>query len=193
MSTASITAELKKFYRQHHYLPSIRELCNLLGRGDNYRTQIKRILDGLVAISYLKQAPNGRYIPGNKFFTYQLYHSVQAGSFTPATEAFDYINLEEYLIRKPNETMIITVSGDSMVNAGIDSGDLVIVEKTTKCQVGDIVVAEKDGEFTVKYYRTDKQGKPYLEPANPKYGIIQFTSENQVELIGIVRKCIKNF
>jgi DNA polymerase V len=193
MSTASITAELKKFYRQHHYLPSIRELCSLLGRGANYRTQVQRILDGLVAIRYLKKAPNGRYIPGDKFFTYQLYHSVQAGSFTPAAETFDYINLEEYLIRRPNETIIITVSGDSMIEAGINHGDLVIVEKTQKCQPGDIVVASKDGEFTVKYYQLDKQGKPYLQPANPKYGIIEFNSENQVELIGIVRKCIKNF
>lgn len=192
MSTDLITSQLKRFYYKNRYLPSIRELCRLLGRSDNYRTQVKRLLDGLVAIRFLEQTDTGKYIPGNKFFTYQVHHSVQAGSFTAASDLVDYINLEEYLIRRPNDTLIIKVSGDSMIDAGINPGDLVIVESSKTAHDGDIVVAEKAGEYTVKYFRVE-DGQVYLEPANSKYQRIKFGGEEEATLVGIVTKCIKSF
>lgn len=192
MSTDLITAQLKRFYFKNRYLPSIRELCKLLGRNDNYRTQVKRILDGLVAIRFLEQTTTGKYIPGNKFFTYQVHHSVQAGSFTAASDLVDYVNLEEYLIRRPNDTLIIQVSGDSMSGAGIDHKDLLIVESSTTARDGDIVVVEKNGEYTVKYFRISN-GETYLEPANSKYPKIKFSGAEEAKLVGIVTKCIKNF
>jgi DNA polymerase V len=193
MSTDLVVSQLKRFYFRNHYLPSIRELCKFMGKDDNYRTQVKRLLDGLVATRYLQQTETGKYVPGNKFFNYPVYHSVQAGHFTPASELMDYINLEEYLIRKPNDTLIIQVNGDSMTEAGIDSGDLVIVEQRTNCKDGEIVVIEKNSEYTVKYYRQAKSGEVYLEPANSKYSAIKFADEENAKLIGVVTKCIKNF
>ena len=79
---------------------------------------------------------------------------VEAGFPSPAEEELiDTMSLDEYLIENKEASYILRVKGDSMIDAGIREGDLVIVERTNAPRVGDIVIAEVDGEWTMKYLR----------------------------------------
>jgi repressor LexA len=85
-----------------------------------------------------------------------------------AEESHDTVNLDEYLVQKKGTTYMLEVDGDSMIDAHIADGDMVLVEKTNKAKAGDIVIADVDGEFTMKYFRKDGE-KVWLEPANKDF------------------------
>lgn len=91
---------------------------------------------------------------------------VEAGiPSTVDSDMLDTLSIEEYLIPKKEKTFILEVKGDSMIEAHIDEGDLVIAERAQSARDGDIVVAEVDGGWTLKYFKTDGN-KVWLEPAN---------------------------
>jgi repressor LexA len=101
----------------------------------------------------------------------------------------DTMNLEDYLIEDKSSTYLLEVKGDSMIDAGIQEGDLVIAERKGEPKPGDIVIAEVDGGWTMKYFR--KQGNTiFLEPANKKYRPIYPEQDLKVAAIvkGVVRK-----
>jgi SOS-response transcriptional repressor LexA len=115
---------------------------------------------------------------------------IEAGFPTGASEELiDTMSLDEYLIENKEATYLLKVRGDSMIEAGIMPGDLVLVERGGSPKVGDIVVAEVDSEFTLKYYRVGGH-KPYLESANRKYKPIFPKEELKVEAIvkAVIRK-----
>ncbi len=93
--------------------------------------------------------------------------------------------------RLANEVFLIKISGDSMINAGIDDGDAVLVETQKEFASGDIVLAEISGEVTVKRFISDDTPPyVYLKPENPKYEIIPFTEETRLQ--GKVISVLKN-
>ena len=99
------------------------------------------------------------------------------------------MNLDEYLIQNKEASYILKVTGDSMIEAGIQPGDMVIVERTATPRVGDIVIAEVDGEWTIKYLQ--KRGDTYyLVPANSKYKPIVATESLKIAAVvkAVVRK-----
>ena len=116
--------------------------------------------------------------------------SVQAGMpvSVSATEG-EYFVIDDMLIDRPSETTLIPVKGDSMIEAGIRDGDIAVVEKRNLANVGDIVVAIVDNEFTLKTLDKER-GKYILRPANPAYPVIrpQGTLEIFGVLIGLIRK-----
>jgi repressor LexA len=116
---------------------------------------------------------------------------VAAGFPSPAEEELrDVISLDEYLINRPESSFLLKVNGDSMTGEGIMEGDLVIVEKGRDPKTGDIVVAEVDGEWTMKYFR--KEGEAVvLESANPKYPTIR--PKTQMRLGGVVTAVIRKY
>ena len=116
---------------------------------------------------------------------------VAAGFPSPAEEELrDIISFDEYLVKRPESSFLLKVSGDSMAGEGIMEGDLVIVERGRDPRNGDIVVAEVDGEWTIKYFR--KEGKDVvLEAANPKYKPIRPKSE--LRLGGVVTAVIRKY
>ncbi len=120
----------------------------------------------------------------------QILGSIRAGFAAPAEEELtDSLSLEDYLIEKKESSYMLRVKGDSMIDAGIHEGDLVIVERGGQAREGDIVIAEIDGGWTMKYLR--KKGKVlYLEPANKKYQPIYPEHELQIAAVvkGVVRK-----
>lgn len=120
----------------------------------------------------------------------KLVGDVVAGFPSPAEEElFEYISLEEWLIRNPNSTFLVKVYGESMIEAGILPGDLVLVDRSLSPKNGDIVVAEVDGEWTMKYFR--KQGEEIiLAPANPNYPLIKPRESFNIfgVVVGVVRK-----
>jgi repressor LexA len=115
---------------------------------------------------------------------------IQAGFPSPAEEELrDIISLDEFLINRPDSSFLLKVTGDSMIEEGIKEGDLVIVEKGREPRNGDIVVAEVDGEWTLKYFKREGR-EVVLEAANPRYPIIRAKMELRVGgvISAVVRK-----
>jgi repressor LexA len=95
----------------------------------------------------------------------------------------DTLSIDEYLVSHPSSTVLVTVKGDSMIDVGIMPGDTVIVEKRTVANVGDMVIAIVDNEFTLKTLGQEKE-KFVLIPANSAYPIIR--PKGDLEIFGIV-------
>ena len=94
---------------------------------------------------------------------------VEAGFPTPGEEnLLDVVTLDDFLIDNREASFMLKVKGDSMDGAGIKENDLVIVERTETAKPGEIVIAEIDGAWTMKYLRSS-HGVLYLEPANDSY------------------------
>lgn len=111
---------------------------------------------------------------------------VPAGFPSPADDLVEEkIDLSAYLIKNPPATYLVRVSGDSMREAGIYSGDLLVVDRSLPVAEGKIVIAAVNGEFTVK--RVIKKGqKVYLAPENPRFKPIEVNAESDVEIWGVV-------
>lgn len=97
--------------------------------------------------------------------------AVNAGFPSPAQDYYDGdLNLNEHLIRDPDTTFIVTVTGESMIQAGISPGDLLIVDRSLQAFGGSIVIAIFDGELTVKQLWQEPQtGSVLLKSANPPF------------------------
>jgi len=112
--------------------------------------------------------------------------SVQAGFPSPAEDHLDLdLDLNSYLIQHPSATFCVRVEGDSMVGAGIQSGDVILIDRSLTPQKGNIVLAVLDGEFTVK--RVDVQDdKLFLIPENPRLQPIEVGEESNFQVWGVV-------
>ena len=99
------------------------------------------------------------------------------------------MSFDELLAPNKESTYILKVKGDSMIEAGIHAGDMVIVERRQSYKVGQIVIAAIDGEYTMKYLRK-KGDSHYLEPANKNYQNIYPSESFRIEAVvtGVVRK-----
>jgi len=149
-------------------------------------------LQRLVREGYVRKAPNGKVSPTARLIgTVRLLGTVAAGFPSPAEEELaDILSLDEFLIRRPESTFLLVVSGDSMIEAGIHPGDLVLVERGTTPKNNDIVVAQVDDEWTLKYFHRDEQGVR-LDPANRKYPSIRPT--RSLVIGGVVRAVIRKY
>ncbi|MFO0781134.1 MAG: translesion error-prone DNA polymerase V autoproteolytic subunit [Candidatus Gracilibacteria bacterium] len=111
---------------------------------------------------------------------------VSAGFPSPADDFLERnLDLNNYLIRHPTATFFVRVQGDSMIQSGIRSGDILIVDRALEKTNNQIVIALINGEFTVKKIQKIGQ-KLYLMPANPKYRPILITQEMSFEIWGTV-------
>lgn len=180
---------LRAFYARERRLPGYTEMLALFA----YRSKnaVFGLLTRLEEEGYLvkrrgKLAPTGR-ISG----TIRLLGSIRAGFPSPAEEELlDTLSLDEFLVERPDATFMLKVSGDSMIDAGILPGDIVLVEKGRTPKNNDIVIAQVDGEWTMKYFI--KRGKEIcLEAANKKYPTIH--PLRSLEIGGIVRTVIRKF
>lgn len=116
---------------------------------------------------------------------------IKAGFPSPAQDYIDSaIDLNKELIRHPASTFYGRVSGDSMRDAGLYDGDIVIVDKSITPRDGDMAVCFIDGEFTIKFIRVDKD-VVWLVPANEDYRPIKVTRDNDFIVWGIVTYSIK--
>lgn len=118
---------------------------------------------------------------------------VQAGFPSPAEDfAVKRLDLAEVLVTHPQATFMLRVAGDSMRDAGIFDGDVLVIDRAIKPHHGHIVVAVVDGEFTVKYLH-QRAGRVKLRPANPTYPDIAFKEGQTLEIWGVVTASIKRF
>ena len=116
--------------------------------------------------------------------------SVSAGFPSPAEDYMEgKLDLNKYLIKNPSATFFVRVTGDSMINAGIYSGDILIVDRSLNPKDGSIVIAVIDSELLVKRMQYIKN-KIYLSPENPKFEPIEITGEMNFEVWGVVTTVI---
>lgn len=115
---------------------------------------------------------------------------IKAGFPSPADDYIDQsIDLNRYLIPNPSSTFMIKVSGDSMIDSSINTGDLLVVDKSLKPKNRDIIVACINGEFTVKHYEVIN-GIFFLIPSNKKYSSVQIKEGMEFECWGVVTAVI---
>lgn len=116
---------------------------------------------------------------------------ISAGFPSPADDFKEFkISLDKTLVRNKEATFYAKVSGQSMVGAGIDDGDLLVVDKSLDPKHNSIAVCFIDGEFTVKRLKVS-EGNVYLQPENPSYKAIKITNDNDFQVWGIVTHVIK--
>ena len=179
---------LRDFYRSKKRMPSFSELMKLWG----YKTKsaVNYRVDQLIDRGIVRK-DHGKLVPHNLELGARLLGLVEAGFPSAAEEELlDVMDFDEFLTPNKESSYILRVKGDSMIDAGIQPGDMVIVERRQSYKVGQIVIAMVDGEYTMKFYRQDKQGKPFLEPANEKYSPIYPEESFAIEAVvtGVVRK-----
>ncbi|MBS1588569.1 MAG: translesion error-prone DNA polymerase V autoproteolytic subunit [Bacteroidetes bacterium] len=118
--------------------------------------------------------------------------NISAGFPSPALDFIDLtIDLNKHLIKHPSATFYGRVKGVSLKNAGIDDGDLLIIDRSIEPTNGKIAVCHIDGEFTAKRIKIAK-GEIWLNPENEKYQPIRVTEENNFLIWGIVTHVIKD-
>ena len=117
---------------------------------------------------------------------------VTAGFPSPASDYVDKsVDLNEILIKNKVATFLVRALGDSMINAGIFSGDILIVDKSITPSSKNIVVAILNGEFTVKRF-IQENNKIILRPENPRYKDLEINSEDDFKIWGVVSFVIHN-
>lgn len=189
MDVAGHAAQLRKFWRQERRLPGYGEMLALFGYQS--KNGVFRAVRKLEALGFLERRRGRAVATGKLTGTLRLLGAVQAGFPSPAEEELaDTLSLDEMLIRRPEATFMLTVQGDSMIAAGIVPGDLVLVEKGGTPRPNDIVVAQVDDEWTLKYYMKDRDGVR-LDPANPKYKPIR--PKRSLVIGGIVKAVIRKY
>ena len=190
---------VKEFMVSHGYPPTVREICNSLGLSSP--ATVHSHLAQLESKGYIKKNSNKNraieLLVNNEYLTKKddvievpLLGKITAGNPIEAIERPDeYFSLPAYLIPKQKEVFTLKVSGESMINAGIFDGDIVIVERTNTAKNGEIVVAMTDeNEVTLKTFYKEN-GYFRLQPENDT--MEPFIFENITILgraIGLYRK-----
>ena len=112
---------------------------------------------------------------------------------SPAEQYVDApLDLNELLVKNPPATYFVRAAGNSMVDAGIQEGDILVVDRSIQPENNSIVIASVDNEFTVKYLRLDGETVS-LVPANKRYKPITFSEGMELKVFGVVTAVIHQF
>jgi len=183
-----IFPRIRSFYLKQKRMPSYSEIMNLAGYKS--KSAVFKLVSRLIDEGVLSKDNSGRLLPTDALSTLPILGTVEAGFPSPAEEELlDTMSLEEFLIGDKDATYILKISGDSMIDAGILPGDMALVERGHEPKDGDIVIAEVDHHWTVKYFR--KHGRRvFLAPGNKKYHPIHPTEELRIAAVvkSIIRK-----
>lgn len=169
-------------------LPSIENIAKDLGYKS--KNSVWQYFQTMINQELVQKRKNRYYLSLNLFGINYIEQPVRAGFPSPSEDyQIKKISFDEMLIKNRASTFTISVSGDSMINAGIYEGDIAVIERGLVPNNGDIVLAMVDGGFTLKTFRKNAQ-EILLEPANKSYKTIkpQYELEIVGVLVGIVRK-----
>lgn len=177
------------FYKQHRRLPSYSEMLKLFSLKS--KNSVAKLVDKFVELGLLDKDSSGKLIPVKLSAPLKVLGDVQAGFPSPAEEELvDTLSLDDYLLDNRDASFLLRVAGDSMIEAGIQPGDLVILERGKQPKNGDVVVAEVDSEWTIKYFI--KHGNQiFLKPANKAYPVI--IPETELKIAGVVTSVIRKY
>ncbi len=187
------------FYRQKGRMPSFSEVGQLANLAS--KNAVSKLVGRLERLGVLMRDEKGRLIPLGpilekekeqaKTNSLRVLGTVEAGFPSPAEEELsDNLSLDELLIQNREATFLLKVSGDSMTGAGILPGDMVIVDKGLAPKSGDIVIAQVDGDWTMKYLRK-RGGDVQLIAANPAYKPIR--PKNELKIAGVVTAVVRKY
>lgn len=180
-------AALRTYYGKHNTLPSYAAIGRLVGLSS--KGSVAEMVGRLKAAHFLDCAPDRRLRPGRRFYERELAEHVRAGSPSLAGEGeLEDLNIDAYLVRDQHNTTLVRVKGDSMIDAGIREGDVVVVERRTNATVGQIVVANIEGEFTLKRLVRER-GQVRLRAENPNYATLRLRDDFQIfgVVVGLIR------
>ena len=170
-------------------MPSYSELMAVVGfRSKN---AVHKLVQRIVAPEWLEKDATEKLHPGRVFHDLPILGTVMAGFPSPAEEELtDTMSLDEFLITNKEATYILKVDGESMIEAGILPGDMLLVERGAEPRDGDIVIAQVDREWTMKYFR--RRGRHvFLEAANKDFKPIYPTEE--LKIAAVVRAVIRKY
>lgn len=191
----TVLSYIGEFQRKRGYSPSLSDLA--IAFGVRSKNAVAKVVSALVKQKHLEKDPKGRIkileIPQCEGAPAMLplFGPIAAGFAAPVEEyAGEKVSFDDYLVRDRSSTFLLRVKGDSMINAGIFEGDLVVVERGKEPKMGDIVVGILDGEFTLKRLKKDK-GKYYLQAENPAYP--DLFALDELKVAGVVRGIIRKY
>ena len=128
---------------------------------------------------------------GNSIGQWLIEEGISAGFPSPADDFKEIrISLDRELVKNRDATFYARVSGESMVGAGLNDGDLLVIDRSLNPENGKIAVCLIDGEFTVKRIKKERD-RLYLIPENKKYKRIEIKEENELIIWGLVEYVIK--
>jgi DNA polymerase V len=165
------------------------------GRPSSEPTKVIRLPLRLIpTVQALATAPLGTRVPrpdAARLTLPMFGHKVRAGFPSPADDYVEaFLDLNEHLIEHKDATFFVQATGDSMTGAGIQEGNLLVVDRALEGRHGDIVIAVVDGDLTVK--RLEKhRGKIRLVAENPAYEPIEFTDGQELTIWGVVTSVIQ--
>ncbi|MBP6884006.1 MAG: repressor LexA [Candidatus Pacebacteria bacterium] len=181
--------KIEDFYKAEKRMPTYSEMMKIFGFKS--KNAVSKVVEKMIEAGVVAKDHLGRLVPSQSFGEIQMAGFVTAG--LPASveeELADSVNLDDMLVKNKSLTYMLEVDGDSMIDAHIEKGDMVLVEKANTAKDMQIVIAEVDGEFTMKYFR--KEGnKIWLEPANQNYSPIY--PENSLNVIAVLKAVIRKY
>ncbi len=169
-------------------MPGYAEIMALVGFKS--KNAVYKLINKLVYDGVVQKDSKGKLTPNKLVGEIPLLGLVEAGFPTTMDEQMtDTLSLDDYLIGNKQSIYLLEVKGDSMIDEGIKEGDLVIVERRGDPKDGDIVIAEVDGGWTMKYFKK-KGNLVYLKPANKNYSPIYPQYDLKIAAIvkGVIRK-----
>ena len=186
---AAYLAQLQDYYARWRALPAYGPLQAVLGLAS--RSAVEKVLHRLEAAGFLARTPDKRWTPTARVFTRPTADApVPAGLPLATTDSGEAHSIDAWLVRQPSRTVLIPVTGDSMIEAGIHSGDRVVVERDVPARPGDLVIAVIDNEFTLKTLAVE-DGAAVLKPANPAYPVLR--PGDRLQVFGVVVGLIRSY
>lgn len=186
-----------EFQRKRGYSPSLADLA--LAFGVRSKNAVAKVVNVLTREGLLEKDPKGRIkiidvaeeSNHPEPMMLPLFGPISAGFAAPVEEqAEEMLTLDGYMIKDKSSTFLLRVKGESMINAGIYEGDIVIVDRKKSPKPNDIVVGVLDGEFTLKRLKRDK-GKFYLQAENPDYP--DMYAMDELKVAGVVQGVLRKY
>ena len=185
----SYKKKILSFYTTHKRMPGYVEIMNLTGFKS--KNAVYKLINKLVDLGVILKDAKGKITPAHMTEEVPFLGYVEAGLPSLAEESLlDTIDIDTYLIPHKENSYILEVKGDSMIDEGIKEGDYVIVEKKSDAKDGEIVIAEVDGGFTMKYFKR-KGTTVFLRPANKDFKDIYPTESFQI--VAVVKAVIRKY
>jgi repressor LexA len=178
-----------KFYTDNKRLPSYSEMLSLFQVKS--KNAVAKIIQKFIDLGLVEKDSSGHLIPAKLHASLKVLGDVQAGFPSAAEEELvDTLSLDDYLIKNRDASFLLRVSGESMIEAGIQPGDLVILERGRDPRNGDVVVAEVDHQWTIKYY-VKRGSQIFLKPANKLFPVI--APREELKIAGVVTAVIRKY
>jgi len=184
-----VEKKITDFFLENGRMPSYSEIAEIIGVRSKSVVHfwVAKLLDAGIlqkdAKGFLFLTRNPRAL--------KLAGEVCAGLPASAEQEIrDMVSFDDYLVRNPENSFLLSVTGDSMIDAGIMERDMVVVESSREPKNGDIVLAEVDGNWTMKYFRKKGDGV-ILEAANSRYPDI--IARSDLRIAGVITAVVRKY